>query len=104
MKKLLTTIGCLAFATSLAFAQSGSGPNNTGAAGNGAQTYPGHDPAFHASGGTGHGVGINGGTHTGTVIGSPYGAAGTQNTNRARSARSQTNSHSLHARPPAHSP
>jgi hypothetical protein len=101
MKKLLTTIGCLAFASSVALGQSGSGPNNTGAAGAGAQSYPGHDPAFHASGGTGHGVGINGGTHTGTVIGSPYGAAGAQNTN---SARSRTNSHSLHARPPAHSP
>lgn len=108
MKNFVTIIGCLAIATSLGLAQTTDTQNNIGAAGVGS-TAPGHDPAFHASGGTGHGVGINGGTHTGSVIGSPYGAAGAQNTN---SARGQTNAagwqqnrtQTLHPSPSPHSP
>jgi hypothetical protein len=101
MKKFFVTIGCLGFTTLLGLAQSSTDvPNNLGAAGTGAQPYPGHDPAFHASGGSGHGVGINGGTRSGTIVGTPYSAAGAQPTNRVQ----RTNSHTLHASPPRHSP
>jgi hypothetical protein len=76
MKKFVTIIGGLSLATSLALAQTGSsGPAGTqhGVATNtGAPPSYQYDPAFGASGGSGHGVGINGGTHSGPLVGSPH--------------------------------
>lgn len=79
MKKMITTIGCLAIAASLGVAQTTTADtqNNIGAAGAGSSA-PGHNPAFAPSGGSGHGVGVNGGTHTGSVVGTPVNSRGAQ--------------------------
>ena len=83
MKKFVATIGGLSLATSLVLAQTGSSGSGgatagtqRGATNTGIPPSYQHDPAFGASGGSGHSVGVRGGTHSGPMVSTPNPSAG----------------------------